>query len=114
MRHLIFGILLFLFGQSLVWFQTNGQFVWPWIKKNPFWVSLFGGLVISYTFIIATREVVTYYGGSLWPGRFIGFATGMIAFSFLTYFIMNEGMNAKTLVSLGLATLLLCVQLFWK
>lgn len=114
MRHLINGTLLFLLGQSLVWFQTNGQFVWPWVKKNPFLVSLFGGLVISYTFIIATREIVTYYDGSLWPGRFIGFATGMIAFSILTYFIMDESMNAKTLVSLGLATLLLCVQLFWK
>jgi hypothetical protein len=114
LRHLIFGILLFLFGQSLVWFQTNGQFVWPWIKKNPFWVSLFGGVIISYTFIMATRELFTYYDGALWPGRFIGFATGMIAFSSLTYLIMGEGMNTKTLISLGLAILLLCVQLFWK
>jgi len=114
LRNLILGILLFFFGQSLVWFQTNGQFVWPWIKKNPLIVSLVGGVIISYTFIVATRMLVTYYDGQLWPGRFIGFATGMLAFSVLTYFIMNEGMNTKTLVSLGLATILLCVQLFWK
>ncbi len=114
MRNLILGIVLFFFGQSLVWFQTNGQFVWPWIKKNPLIVSLVGGVVISYTFIVATRYLVEYYDGQLWPGRFIGFATGMLAFSLLTYLIMNEGMNTKTLVSLGLATLLLIVQLFWK
>jgi hypothetical protein len=114
LRHLIYGILLFTLGQSLVWFQTNGQFVWPWVKKNTFLVALFGGFIISYIFITATREVVVYYQGALWPGRFIGFATGMIAFSALTYIFMSEGINSKTLVSLGLAVALICVQLFWK
>lgn len=114
MRHLIYGILLFLFGQSLVWFQTNGQFVWPIIRNHPIMVSIIGGTIISYTFIIATKELVLYYDGSLWPGRFIGFATGMISFTVLTYLIMNEGINTKTLVSLVLAITLLSVQLFWK
>lgn len=77
-------------------------------------VSIIGGTIISYTFIIATKELVLYYDGSLWPGRFIGFATGMISFTVLTYLIMNEGINTKTLVSLVLAITLLSVQLFWK
>lgn len=114
MRQLLVGILLFLFGQSLVWLQTNGQFVWPIIKKNPWVVSIVGGTIISYTFITATKYLVEYYDGQLWPGRFIGFATGILAFSMLTYFIMNEGMNTKTLISLGLSVVLLAVQLFWK
>mgnify|MGYP000288570840 CR=1 FL=1 len=114
MKHLILGILLFFCGQSLVWLQTNGQFVWPWIKKNPFIVSAVGGIAISYIFIRATNELFTYYDGQLWPGRFIGFATGMVAFSVLTYFIMGETMNTKTIVSLCLAGILLCVQIFWK
>ena len=114
MRQLLIGILLFLFGQSLVWLQTNGQFVWPIIKKNPWVVSIVGGTIISYTFITATKYLVEYYDGQLWPGRFIGFATGILAFSMLTYIIMNEGMNTKTLISLGLSVALLCVQLFWK
>ena len=114
MRSLILGILLFFIGQSLVWIQTNGQFVWPTIKKNPFLVSIIGGTIISYTFIQATKYVVEYYGGELWPGRFIGFSTGILAFTILTYFIMNEGINTKTMVSLALAFALICVQLFWK
>jgi len=114
LRQLLVGILLFLFGQSLVWLQTNGQFVWPIIKKNPWVVSIVGGTIISYTFITATKYLVEYYDGQLWPGRFIGFATGILAFSMLTYFIMNEGMNTKTLISLGLSVVLLAVQLFWK
>jgi hypothetical protein len=114
LRNLFLGILLFFVGQSLVWLQTNGQFVWPIIKKNPLPVSIIGGTIISYTFIVATKYLVEYYDGQLWPGRFIGFATGILAFSILTYFIMNEGMNIKTLVSLGLSVALILVQLFWK
>lgn len=114
MRNLIYGILLFLVGQSLIWFQTNGQFIWPWFKKNPILIAFIGGSTISYIFIIATKFIAEYYGGQLWPGRFIGFTTGMIAFSILTYLILNEPLTTKTLVSLTLAFLLICVQLFWK
>ena len=62
----------------MIWFQTNGQFVWPWFKKNPIVVALIGGSTISYMFIVATRLVAEYYGGEIWPGRFLGFATGMV------------------------------------
>lgn len=114
MRNLIYGILLFLLGQSMIWFQTNGQFVWPWFKRNPIIVALIGGSTISYMFIIATRYIAEYYDGQLWPGRFIGFAMGMVSFGLLTYFIMDEPLNQKTIISLSLSVLLIYVQLFWK
>lgn len=114
MRHLINGILLFTMGQTLVWFQTNGQFIWPFFKRNPILIALIGGSIVSYTFILGTKELAMYYGGELWPGRFIGFATGMLAFALLTYNMMDEGLNTKTIISLGLSITLLCVQLFWK
>ena len=69
---------------------------------------------ISYAFIYATRYVVEYFDGALWPGRFIGFATGMIAFAILTNLYMNEGINSKTMISLVLATTLVCIQILWK
>ncbi len=114
MRALIYGILLFLFGQSFIWFQTNGQFIWPWFKKNPLLVAIIGGSTISYVFIEATRMIAEYYDGQLWPGRFIGFAMGMISFSALTYLIMDEPLNAKTIICLLLSLIIICVQLFWK
>ena len=61
---------------------------------------------ISYAFIIATKYVVAYFDGALWPGRFIGFATGIISFAILTNLYFNEGINAKTAISLVLATAL--------
>jgi hypothetical protein len=58
--------------------------------------------------------VVTYFGGTLWENRLLGFGMGMISFSLLTYIFMGEGVNLKTVVSLILATSLVLIQLFWK
>jgi len=98
----------------MIWFQTNGQFVWPWFKKNPLILALIGGSTISYLFIIATRLVAGYYGGQLWPGRFIAFAMGMISFSLLTYYLMGESLSTKTIICLCLAFCIILIQLFWK
>ena len=65
MKNLINGILLLALGQSLVWFQTNGQFIWPLFKRNPAIVALIGGSIVSYTFILGTKELAEYYGISL-------------------------------------------------
>jgi hypothetical protein len=114
MRNLFNGIILLTIGQAIVWFQTNGQFVWPFFKRNPLIIALIGGSIVSYTFILGTKELAAYYEGALWPGRFIGFTVGMFTFSALTYLMMNEGINTKTGISLILAAILLGVQLFWK
>lgn len=98
----------------MIWIQTNGQFVWPWFKRNPLFLSIVGGTTISYMFIRATAFIAGYYDGSLWPGRFIGFSLGMMSFAFLTWYFMGEGINTKTAVSLTLAIALICVQIFWK
>jgi len=114
LRSLILGVLLFALGQSMIWIQTNGQFVWPWFKKNPIIVSITFGSVISYILIYATRFVVEHFDGLLWPSRFIGFSTGILSFSILTYMFLGEGINTKTAVSLILALSLVAIQLFWK
>jgi len=111
---LLYGFLLFFVGQALIWFQTNGQFIWPWFKKNPLIISILGGTIISYLFIKATAYVVEHFEGLLWPGRFIGFASGMIVFAICTWAFFGETINLKTGISLALATMLICVQLFWK
>jgi hypothetical protein len=50
----------------------------------------------------------------IWPGRFIGFGLGMMSFALLTYFLMNETMTMKTWISIGLALILVSIQIFWK
>ena len=65
MGKLITGIILFLLGQALIWVQTNGQFVWPWFKKNPLAISILFGTTISYILIYGTKFIVEYYDGLL-------------------------------------------------
>ena len=114
MNKLLLAFLLFFTGQAAIWFQTNGQFVWPWFKKNPFTVSVLFGTAISYILIYGTKFMVEYYDGLLWPGRFIGFGSGIISFTFLTWYFLGEGITTKTIVSLCLACSLIGIQLFWK
>jgi len=114
MNKLLIGFLLFFLGQAAIWFQTNGQFVWPWFKRNPIVVSLVMGTSISYVLIFATWFMVEHYDGLLWPGRFIAFGTGIMTFTFLTWYFMGEGITAKTMVSLIIACSLIAIQIFWK
>jgi len=114
MRDLIFGVVLFTIGQALIWYQTNGQFVWKSFKDNPFWLAFGFGTLISYILMYATRFTVQYFDGVLWPGRFIAFGAGIIVYAILTWFYLGEGINIKTLVSLALAGILIAVQIFWK
>ena len=114
MGGLLIGVALFLFGHILIWYQTNGQFRWPWFADHPLIVAFIFAVPISYSFIIATKLIVGYFDGMLWPGRFIGFATGMISFAILTNIYMGQGINAKTAISLVLATALVAIQILWK
>lgn len=114
MRNLIIGLLLFTIGQSLIWFQTNGQFIYPWFKRNPLAISLIAGTGISYMFIKATAYVAEYFDGQLWPGRFIAQASGIVIFAGLTFVLLNEGITTKTAISLILAFVIIAIQILWK
>ena len=113
LNNILAAVILFTIGQAMIWFQTNGQFVWPWAKENPWTMSALG-LPISYVLIITTKHIVTGFEGLLWPGRLVGFGSGMIVMAILTWYMLGEGINLKTLTSLILATGLVCVQVFWK
>ena len=113
MNNILIAILLFTLGQAMIWFQTNGQFVWPWAKENPMIMALIG-FPISYILIIATKYVVAGFDGLLWPGRLVGFGSGMIVMALFTWYFLGEGLNTKTLASLLIATGLVCMQVFWK
>jgi len=113
-RGLVTGMVLVFIGQTLIWYQTNGQFLWEWFKKNPLLLSIGIGSVVSYLFIIGTKYIVTYFDGLLWPGRFITFGMGILSFTFLTWLYMGEGITLKTFVSLLLAISLVSIQILWK
>lgn len=68
------------------------------------------GLPISYLFILTTK--LGYEGfGALWPIRLLGFATGMISFPVITYFMLDEGITLKTGISIALSIIIMILQL---
>ena len=111
--NLTIGLVLFFLTHIFIWFQINGQFVWPWFKDNPLLLSLIGA-PISYLLIVATKRLVAGFDGLLWPGRLVGFSLGMIVFAVLTSQFLGEGINSKTAISLVLALALVLIQILWK
>ena len=112
-KDLLLGAFLYFLGQLITYWQLNGQFIWEWAKKNPFLVSCLG-IPISYIFIYATKYSVNGFGGSMWPQRFVGFATGMIVYAWGTSYYFNQQFDMKTAISLALCLILIIIQIAWK
>ena len=111
--NLVIAFVLVVVAQILAYFQLQGQFIFPWFKKNPMLISLFG-FPISYLLIKYTEFSVQGFNGQTWPGRLIGFAVGAIVFAILSHYLFKEEFTLKTIVSLGLAATILLIQIFWK
>ena len=110
---LLIGMGAFLVAHVLTFFQLNGQFLWKSFAKNE-WAVAASGVVLSFFYIWGTKYIVEAFGGLLWPGRFIGFGVGMVIYAIMVSYFFNEGINLKTLLSLLIATGLVCMQVFWK
>lgn len=113
-RLFIIGAGFFFLAQTLSWFQTNGQFLNNWVRDNPIIVSGLFGIPVGMCYIYGTTYVVEAFEGKLWPSRLTGFATGIFSFAILSYVFMKEGVNLKTGIILGLATMIIMLQVFWK
>jgi len=112
-RLILISLFWFFVAHIAVWFQLNGQFKWDWFKNNE-WVLALAGVPISFLYLWGTKYAVNGFDGLLWPGRFVGFGVGMVVYAIFTGYFFNEGITPKTAISLGLAVLLISVQLFWK
>ncbi len=113
-KDLIIGVFMFFIAHILTFFQLNGQFFKnEWFRKNEILVAA-AGIILSFFYIWGTKYTVSGFGGLLWPARFIGFGVGMIIYALGVNYFFNEGINTKTMVSLGLALILICIQVLWK
>ena len=110
---LLIGAGMFLVAHIMTFYQLNGQFIWKSFQKHEWAVATFG-IVLSFFYIWGTKYTVSGMGGEMWPSRFIGFGVGMIIYAIGVNFHFNEGISIKTLVSLCLALLLVCIQVLWK
>ena len=110
---LLFGMMWFIIGHCCVFIQLNGQFKWEWFAKNEWAVALFG-LIISFFYIWGTKYTVEGMDNLLWPTRFIGFGIGIIVYVIMVNYIFSEEFSIKTIISILLSVILICIQAFWK
>ena len=103
--------LIFIACNLIIWFQLNSQLVWDWAKgPKGFWFSAIMGIPISIMFWYCTK--IGYEGfGTLWPVRFMGFATSMMTFPILTYFYLGETITLKTAVTIMLSVVIMIIQM---
>lgn len=109
---IFYAVLLSILGQAVSFIQLQGQMVWKFPKENPYIMMLLG-LPISLIFIKTTKIFNEAYDAN-WPGRLIGFGVGVIIFTIMSWLIFKEHPTPKTLTCLGLAFLIVILQLFWK
>ena len=108
-KEILYCVLILFFTQIVIWFQLNAQVKWDWFKDNYLLMSMLG-MPISYALLLSTKY--GYLGfGNLWSIRLIGFAVGIISFPFITYLVLGEGVTLKTGISLGLAVIIMLLQL---
>jgi multidrug transporter EmrE-like cation transporter len=62
----------------------------------------------------SVKNLILAFNGELWPSRLIGFVIGVFVYTIMSIYMFDEPLKTKTLVCLGLAGVILCIQLFWK
>jgi multidrug transporter EmrE-like cation transporter len=110
---LLIGMLLMLLAQILTFYQLQGQLKYQWFKDN-YWVIVLMGIPISMMYMESVRQIITHYGGLLWPSRLIGFGIGVVVFAILSQLLFGESLTTKTMVCLILSGVIILIQIFWK
>ena len=111
--NLLKGFIYGLIAQVITFLQLQGQLKYDILKNNTWFVVLLG-LPISYLFMISVRHFVDAYDGQIWPSRLIGFGIGVVVFILMSHWLFKEPLTPKTLVCLGLGTLIVLIQIIWK
>ena len=110
-KYILISTIVFILSQILIWYQLNSQLVWKWAEgyKSMMWMSLLG-IPISILMWLCTKW--GYIGfGTLWPVRFMGFATSMMTFPVMTWLYLGETITLKTLITILLAIIIMILQL---
>jgi multidrug transporter EmrE-like cation transporter len=111
--NIIWGILWGVAAQILTYTQLQGQLKFEFLKQNT-WFTVMMGLPISFMFMQSVKHFVLAFGGEIWPSRLLGFGLGVIIFTIMSELLFKEPFTLKTGICLGLGTLIILVQLFWK
>jgi multidrug transporter EmrE-like cation transporter len=110
---LFIGVVVGIIAQTLTFFQLQGQLKYEWFKNN-YWLVVLMGIPVSMLFMFSVKNMVSAYGGEMWPSRLIGFSIGAVVFTYFSWSLFGEPLSLKTIICLILSFSILGVQLFMK
>ena len=108
MNKLVMAVSIALIGHIWAWFHMQGQFKYEW-AKSLWWVIL-GGVPISISFYYGTRWYYEYFQ-DYWYVRPIGFGMATVVFSIMTWLLLNELPDTRTIISMVLSIIIIMIQL---
>ena len=107
------GIIYGFIAQILTFLQLQGTLKFGWYQKHA-WIILISSIPLTWLYYHSIQSLVKGFAGEMWPSRLIGLGVGIIVFTFMSYYMFKEPITTKTLVCLGLGTLIILIQIFWK
>ena len=107
------GAAVTVIAQLGAWFQHNLQFKYPKYDES-WWGWYVVSVPLTYVFILSTKYNFEGYGGSVWAGRFAGFAIGILVYAIMIQVYFKEPFTTKIAVQILLCMVILAVQAFWK
>ena len=108
MSKLWMAMVVSLVGHILAWFHMQGQFKYEW-AKSLWWVVL-GGVPISFCFYYGTRWYYEYFNSYRYV-RPIGFGMATITMGLLTWLLLDELPDTRTIICLILSSIIIIIQL---
>ena len=109
----VYGAMVFAIAQILAWFQSNSGILGEPFKSNYIYIAILFGPIVSLLFAHAT--IILYEQMELWSIRFLTFGIGYLIFIPLTwYFLGEEILTLKNIISFFLCALLMSIQFIMK
>jgi len=108
MNKLGLALMLSVIGNVIAWFHMQGQFKYEW-AKSWYWIIL-GGIPISCCFYFSTRWFYEYFG-KYWYVRPVGFGLATMTFAILTWLLLDEVPDIRTIICLFLSIIIVILQL---
>lgn len=111
---LYYGLLLFIIGQILAWFQSNSGIIVEENATKAMLIAACSAPLTTLCFAFGTKLMYEEVE-ALWSIRFMTFGIGYLIFIPLTWYFLGEGMfTAKNGISFLLCAALLLIQAFMK
>jgi len=107
------GFIFGLIAQILAFLQLQGTMKFGLYQKYA-WIILLSSIPLTWLNYQSVQNLVTAYNGEMWPSRLIGFGIGVIVFALMSHYMFKEPITPKTLTCLGLAFIIILIQLIWK